>query len=602
MSVIAKVEKGQEAPATKAVTKVVRSGWGAYFRNFLRMAGPYWNSEHKWVIRGLSVALLALTGAQAVVQIALNLWTEQLFDAFGKRSMAGFIELAAVFAAIIIGQVAVVAIHLRIRRRLEVGWRAWLTERLLGAWLLSGRQHLIDYMPGQHDNPDGRIAEDIRIATEYAIDLVHSLFYCTLLIGSFASILWSLSGPPELVLGDVELWLPGHLLWIAIAYAVLGAFIALLLGPKLVRSAEWRQRHEATFRFGLGRVRQNGLVVALLHGEADERRALGRSFGDVIVAWNKQTDALTRFTMFTASWAILSPIFPVLIAAPRYIVGAITLGALMQIAQAFLQMVGALSWPIDNLTKAADWRASGERVLGLRAALESFEREADKPTAIAVTIAAEPVLSFRDLSLADPDGTVRISGIDLVVQPGDHVIVSGDPEAALRLFKAAAGLWPWGGGAIDLPVDDHVFFMPQRPYFCSGTLAEAISYPQMEVAPEPAALTSALERVGLAHLESRLDQVEVWDQALGANEQQRLGFARLLLHHPRWIFIQQATDGMDVEGEAAILALLAKEFPEAAIIMIADHAEGRYPDWRQLRFVKQDDMVVAQVLAQAEAA
>jgi putative ATP-binding cassette transporter len=554
------------------------------------------------MIRGLTVALLALTGAQAVVQVALNLWTEQLFDAFGKRSMAGFIDLAAVFAAIIIGQVFVVSVHLRIRRRLEVGWRAWLTERLLGAWLLSGRQHLIDYMPGSHDNPDGRIAEDIRIATEYAVDLVHSLFYCTLLIGSFASILWTLSGPPEVVLGDVEIWLPGHLLWIAIAYATLGAFIALLLGPKLVRSAEWRQSHEATFRFGLGRVRQNGLLVALLHGEADERRSLGKSFADVIVAWNKQTDALTRFTMFTATWAILSPIFPVLIAAPRYIVGAITLGALMQIAQAFLQMVGALSWPIDNLTKAADWRASGERVLGLRAALESFEHKDAETAKIAIATSAEPVLAFRELSLADADGTVKITGIDMVVQPGDHVLISGDPEAALRLFKAAAGLWPWGGGAIDLPSDDHVFFMPQRPYFPHGSLAEAIAYPAMETAPEPAALLAALERAGLAHLESRLDQVEVWDQALGANEQQRLGFARLLLHRPRWIFIQQATDGLDLEGETEMLALLAEEFPEAAIIMIADHAEGRYPTWRQLGFVRQDDMVVAQAVTQGIAA
>jgi len=248
--------------------------------------------------------------------------------------------------------------------------------------------------------------------------------------------------------------------------------------------------------------------------------------------------ALTRFTMFTATWAILSPIFPVLIATPRYIVGAITLGALMQIAQAFLQMVSALSWPIDNLTKAADWRASGERVLGLQAALDSFERTSDAATMITIATAGEPALAFRDLSLADPDGTVKITGIDLSVQPGDHVLVSGDPEAAGRLFKAVAGLWPWGSGAIDLPADDHVFFMPQRLYFPGGTLADAIFYPAIKEAPEPASARAALERVGLAHLASRLDQVEVWDQALGANEQQRLGFARLLLHRPRWIFIK----------------------------------------------------------------
>ena len=569
-------------------------GWWRYFREFFRLSGGYWASERKWTVRGYTGALVLLTAAQVVIQIALNLWIEQLFDAFGKRSMAGFLELAAVFAAIIVGEIAVIAVHLRLRRRIEIGWREWLTQRLLGNWLASGRQHLIDFVAGEHDNPDGRIAEDIRIATEYAVDLVHSLFYCLLLFGSFASILWNLSGPPEINLGDVELWLPGHLLWIAIAYAALGAFIALLLGPPLVRAADGRQNREATFRFGLGRVRQSALAVALLHGEPDERRSLGRLFGDVVGAWDRQTDALTRFTMFTATWSVLSPIFPVLIAAPRYIVGAITLGVLMQIAQAFQQAVSALSWPIDNLSKAAEWRASGERVLGLHAALKGLSRPSDPAATIAIATVREPILAFRALSLADPDGTPKVSAIDLVVRPGEHWLISGHPGAAIRLFKAVAGLWPWGGGAIDLPADDNVFFMPQRPYFPAGTLGEAIAYPTASGSHDPAALLAALTRVGLAHLASRLDQVEAWEQTLGSSEQQRIGFARLLLHRPRWIFIQQATDGLDAQGEAEMLALLDEEFPQAAVVMIADHGEEDYAGWRRLTFLKRDGLVVGQ--------
>ncbi len=570
------------------------AGWWRYFREFFRLSGGYWNSERKWAVRGYTGVLVLLTAAQVVIQIALNLWIEQLFDAFGKRSMAGFLALAAVFAAIIVGEIAVIAVHLRLRRRIEIDWREWLTQRLLGNWLASGRQHLIDFVAGEHDNPDGRIAEDIRIATEYAVDLVHSLFYCLLLFASFASILWTLSGSPDIKLGDVELWLPGHLLWVAIAYAVLGAFIAMLLGPPLVRAADGRQNREATFRFGLGRVRQSALAVALLHGEPDERRALGRLFGDVIGAWNLQTNALTRFTMFTATWGVLSPIFPVLIAAPRYIVGAITLGVLMQIAQAFQQAVSALSWPIDNLSKAAEWRASGERVLGLHAALQDLSRPSNPAATIAIATIEQPVLAFRALSLADPDGTPKVSGIDLVVRPGENWLVSGNPGAAIRLFKAVAGLWPWGSGAIDLPADDNVFFMPQRPYFPAGTLGEAIAYPTASTTHDPAALRAALTRVGLAHLAQRLDQIEAWEQTLGASEQQRLGFARLLLHRPRWIFIQQATDGLDAQGEAEMLALLDQEFPQAAVVMIAEHGEEGYVGWRRLTFVKQDGLVVGQ--------
>lgn len=571
------------------------AGWHGFFRNFFKLAGAYWSSERKWLVRGWTVALVVLTGAQVVVQIALNLWIEQLFDAFGKRSMSGFLELAAIFAAIIVGQVTVTAVHLRLRRRLQVAWRDWLTARLLGGWLAGGRQYLIDFVGGEHDNPDGRIAEDIRIATEYAVDLVHSLFYCLLLFFSFASILWTLSGDATLQVANMEIWLPGHLLWAAIAYAAIGTFVAMLLGPPMVRAADGRQNQEANFRFGLGRVRQSALAVALLHGEADERRHLNRLFGDAVSAWNRQTDALTRFTMFTASWAVLSPIFPVLIAAPRYIVGAITLGALMQIAQAFQQAVSALSWPIDNLTKAADWRASGERVLGLYAALEGLA--AQPSGGIAVATGAAPALVLRGLALGDPDGTAKVAAIDLVVKPGERWVISGHPGAAIRLFKAVAGLWPWGSGAIDLPADDNVFFMPQRPYFPVGSLGEAIAYPVASSLHDPQALRDALARVGLAHLAPRLDQVEAWEQTLGSSEQQRLGFARLLLHRPRWIFIQQATDGLDAQGEAEMIALLDQDFLQAAVVMIADHADERYAGWRQLTFVKQDALVVAQLPA-----
>lgn len=574
-------------------THVQPSGWHGYFRHFFRLAGAYWNSEHRWLVRGWTAALVLLTGAQVVVQIALNLWIEQLFDAFGKRSMSGFLDLALVFTVIIVSQVAVTSVHLRLRRRLQVAWRDWLTAKLLGNWLAGGRQYLIDFVGGEHDNPDGRIAEDIRIATEYAVDLVHSLFYCLLLFFSFASILWTLSGDATLKFDGVEIWLPGHLLWAAIVYAAIGTIIALLLGPPMVRAAEGRQSHEANLRFGLGRLRQSALAVALLHGEPDERRHVGRLFGEAVAAWNKQTAALTSFTMFTASWSVLSPIFPVLIAAPRYIVGAITLGALMQIAQAFQQAVSALSWPIDNLSKAAEWRASGERVLGLQAALEDLA--AHPAGGIVVTSGATPALSLHDLTLRDPDGTPKVAALSVTLQPGERWLVSGHPGAAIRLFKAVAGLWPWGSGAIELPADDSVFFMPQRPYFPVGSLCDAIGYPAASESCDREAVLAALARVGLAHLAARLDRVEAWEQALGASEQQRLGFARLLVHRPRWIFLQEATDALDAQGERDMLDLLAREFPGAAIVVMAERAEDAYAGWRRLAFVKEGDLVTGRV-------
>ncbi|MFN4283008.1 MAG: ABC transporter ATP-binding protein/permease [Alphaproteobacteria bacterium] len=574
-------------------THVPPAGWRAFFRDFFRLAGAYWNSERKWAARGWTAALVLLTGGQVVVQIALNLWIEQLFDAFGTRSMAGFVDLALVFAVIVVSQVAVTSIHLRLRRRLQVAWRDWLTAKLLGGWLASGRQYLLDFVGGAHDNPDGRIAEDIRIATEYAVDLVHSLFYCLLLFFSFASILWTLSGEATLRLDGVEFWLPGHLLWAAILYAAIGTVIALLLGPPMVRAAEARQSREADFRFGLGRVRQSALAVALLHGEADERRHLRSLFGDAVSAWDRQTAALTSYTMFTASWAVLSPIFPVLIAAPRYMIGAITLGALMQIAQAFQQAVSALSWPIDNLSKAAEWRASGERVLGLHAALE--ELRAHPAEGISVAPGATAVLALRGLVLEDPDGAAKVRLPDLVVKPGERWLISGHPGAAIRLFKTVAGLWPWGRGTIELPSDDSVFFMPQRPYLPVGSLCDAIGYPSAGDVCDRAAALAALARVGLSHLAPRLDRVEAWEQTLGASEQQRLGFARLLVHRPRWIFLQEATDQLDAASERDMLDLLAREFPASAIVLMTERGEENHAAWRRLTFVKEGGLATGRV-------
>lgn len=574
-------------------THVQPVGWRGFFRDFFRLAGAYWNSERKWAARGWTAGLVLLTGGQVVVQIALNLWIEQLFDAFGKRSMSGFLDLALIFALIVVSHVAVTSVHLRLRRRLQVAWRDWLTAKLLGVWLAGGRQYLIDFVGGEHDNPDGRIAEDIRIATEYAVDLVHSLFYCLLLFFSFASILWTLSGEAALRLDGIEIWLPGHLLWAAIVYATIGAVIALLLGPPMVRAAEARQSREADLRFGLGRVRQSALAVALLHGEADERRQVRRLFDDAVSAWDRQTAALTTYTMFTASWAVLSPIFPVLIAAPRYIVGAITLGALMQIAQAFQQAVSALSWPIDNLSKAAEWRASGERVLGLHAALE--ELRAHPADGVSLAAGAAPVLALRDLVLNDPDGAAKARVPDLVVKPGERWLISGHPGAAIRLFKAVAGLWPWGRGVIELPSDDSVFFMPQRPYLPVGSLCDAIGYPSAGDACDRDAVAAALARVGLAHLAARLDRVEAWEQTLGASEQQRLGFARLLVHRPRWIFLQEATDQLDARGERDMLELLAREFPGSAVVLMAERGEDAHAGWRRLTFVKESGLATGRV-------
>jgi putative ATP-binding cassette transporter len=546
-----------------------------FFRQFIRLAGPYWQSGDKWKVRGLVALLIGLTVAQVVIPILINLWSAELFDALEQKSMDKFFGQILEICLILLASMTVTATHLKVKRTIQLGWRRWLTRRLQDNWMAMGHHYQLMHMPGDHDNPDGRIAEDIRLSTETALDLIHSLIYCSLLLASFVQILWSLSGDLNLSLAGVELAIPGHMVWVALLYASAASSLALWVGRPLIGATDRRQTAEANFRFGLVRARENSEAIALLHGEVGERRRFSELFRGIEGAWNRQTAGLIRLFLFTSGYAVFSTAFPILIAAPRYIAGTISLGHLMQTAQAFQQLSQALSWPVDNLQKVAEWRASVERVLSLHDALQALRDDSSRPDAHTIIVQKSPLptLCFHALTIANADGNVVIDGFSAEIVGGEHVLIGGDPGAAVKLFKVVAGLWPWGRGTVDLPCDAHIFFMPQRPYMPIGTLRGVLTYPSaMECFPETD-LEGALDRVGLGHLMPRIDDTAIWEQNLTAGEQQRLGFARLLLHRPKWVFLQESTDALDPEGERKLMQLLTDELPTATIMTVGFHAE-----------------------------
>jgi putative ATP-binding cassette transporter len=547
----------------------------SFMRRFLALAGPYWNSREKWTVRGLAALLLLLTIAQVVIPILINVWSAELFDALEQRSMSRFYHQILVIGIIMLASMAITATHLKVKRAVQLGWRRWLTRRLQDNWMATGHHYQLLHMPGDHDNPDGRIAEDIRNTAETALDLAHSLVYCSLLLASFIQILWSLSGDLTVILGQTEIPVPGHMVWVALIYASAASGLALVLGHPLVHATDKRQTAEANFRFGLVRARENSEAIALLHGEVGERRRFSELFRGIEGAWNRQTRGLIRLFLFTSGYAVFSTAFPILIAAPRYIAGTISLGQLMQTAQAFQQLSQALSWPVDNMQRVAEWRASVERVLALHEALCTLKEDTSRPDAhtIVVQKSTFPTLCFHDLTIANADGSVVLDGFSAEIVPGEHVLIGGDPGAAVKLFKVVAGLWPWGKGTVGLPCDSTLFFMPQRPYMPIGSLRGVLAYPSATECFADEALATALDRVGLGHLGERLEQSDAWEQILSAGEQQRLGFARLLLHRPKWVFLQEATDAVDPEGERKLMQLLIDEFPTATIMTVGFHAD-----------------------------
>ncbi len=549
-----------------------------FIRRFARLAGPYWVSgetrKEKLKIHARLAALVALTVSQVFMPIWINQWNADFFNALEKRSWTNFIAEVEVLFAIMGANVAITSAHMWFKRELQIGWRTWLTDRMLGDWLSDGHQQQVNYLPGEHDNPDGRIAEDIRNVTEVAIELAHSLFYSTLLLIGFTQILWSLSGEVAVTVAGVSFTVYGHLVFIALLYSVVFSSLALWFSRPLVVAATRRQATEAKFRFELGRARENSETIALLHGEPNERRRFRSLFRGVGIVWRAQSWALTKMLMFLSGYSVISTAVPLLVAAPRYISGALSLGSLMQTAQAFQQMIQALSWPVDNSTKVAEWRGYGERVLGLHDALENLRQyKADPSSKIVVAESDRPVLAFRHVCIAMPDGRAVLANLNEEIQQGERVLISGDDEAVEKVFKVVGRQWPWGIGRVELPVHEKIFFLPRKPYVPKGSLRAVVSYPTPSRSIDDVALAAALERVGLGPLAQRFDDSAPWDQLLTRSELWRLGFARILLHKPRWIFIQEATNALDSTEEAAMMRILLQELPVASVICIGSRTD-----------------------------
>ena len=274
--------------------------------------------------------------------------------------------------------------------------------------------------------------------------------------------------------------------------------------------------------------------------------------------------------MFSSGYSVLSMAFPILVSAPRYILGSITLGALMQSAQSFQHMVSALSWPVDNMGRVAEWRAAVERVLGLTTALDTLEEEIAKPDPHRIHLEKkdQSLLRFNNLCLTRLDGIICISHLNEVIRPGERVLIAGNAFTGNKLFKAIAGLWPWGEGIVELPDDEHLFFMPPRPFLPTGPLREAICYPSNVEEFSQEELEKALNIVGASELVPQLDDSGDWEKNLAREHQQRLGLVRVLLQRPKWIMMQEAFDSLDAEGEVGMFKTLIKELPDAALLTI----------------------------------
>ena len=546
-----------------------------FFAEFLRLTKQFWCSNRKLKIRGAVLLLAVLTVLQMVMAVLMTQWSAGLFNALEQHSMSGLMSQVVLLVVLLVADMVLTGSHLVIKRNLQIYWRDWITEHVFSCWMKDGRHYLISHLPGEHDNPDGRIAEDCRVAAESAVVLAHSLFYSILLLIGFTQVLWSRSGVVTLDLGFTQIPVYGHLVWIAIIYSALASWLGWLVSRPLTGATNARQSAEANFRASLLEAQENSQAIALIHAESCERYQFRELFRKLQEVWHAQTAAWRNIVMFGSGYSVLSMVFPILISAPRYILGKISLGTLMQSAQAFQHMTGALSWPVNSAGAIAEWRASVERILSLLKALENVDKELAKPGhLIQVKCSEQPVLAFRDLRIVKYDGTVLAQDINMEIGKGEHVLITGNTFTGAKLFRAIAGIRPWGSGVIELPSQGRLFFMPPRPYLPTGILRDAICYPSSRRVFTQEQIEQALQLAGLENLIKQLEERGNWVNILAPAEQQRLGMVRLLLNRPQWIFLQEAFDSLESEDEERMLRLICDQLPDATLLTISHMANG----------------------------
>jgi putative ATP-binding cassette transporter len=501
------------------------------------------------------------------INVLLNKWQNTFFNAIQEKNADVFFRQLWVFTGLALAFIAVAVYQLYLNQMLQIRWRRWLTDRYLNAWLHDRTYYRMQILGGETDNPDQRIAEDVRLFVARSLSLSLQFLSAGTTLVSFVGILWVLSG--SITLPWLGWTVAGYMVWAALLYSIVGTWLTEKVGRRLVGLEFDQQRYEADFRFALVRFRENTEGVALYRGERDELARFRTRFARVVANWWDIMRVQKRLTGFTVGFGQLAVIFPFMVAGPRFFRGEIALGGLMQTAQAFGQVQNALSLIVDYqlYPQLAEWRAVVNRLVGFEAAM-AHARPVPGVEHIERRDGAEGI-SLEGVDVNLPDGQPLLQGAKTRVDHGESVLVAGPSGAGKStLFRAIAGIWPFGRGRIAVPPDARVLFLPQKPYLPIGTLREVVTYPVPVTGFSDETLRDALEVVGLPKLVTRLDEAANWALQLSPGEQQRIAFARALIQKPDWLFLDEATSAVDETAEQRLYALVKARLPATTVLSI----------------------------------
>ena len=542
---------------------------------FLVRARGFWTGSERSTAWLWSLGALSLIFANLAVNVGINRWNKSFFDALERKDGSTlFINVITIIALIAIGAAFAVAM-VRFRMTLQVKWRQWLTRDVLSHWLSEQRFYRLAVTDEHQINPEYRIADDVRMASEPVVEFVIGFVNALLVAVTFVGILFWVGGSINISIGENTFSIPGYIAIAAILYAGATSALTYFIGSPLVGLVATKNESEGQFRYELTRVRENAESIALINGADDESNRLKETFGTVAERWIAVIRQHCHLTWLLNGNAFFAPILPILLATPKYLAGEMTLGSVMQIAAAFTAVLAALNWFADNFIRLAEWSASATRVNELYSALSEMDDDTARSTAIVVENTSTGNIHLSNLSIAHRDGRVVINDADITVEPGERVLLGGESGSGKStLIRAIARLWPWGDGRIILPAKAKLAFVPQRPYIPLGTLRDALAYPAEGTLLSDDKAAATLKDVGLFYLAAKLDlEDERWDQTLSGGERQRIAFGRLLIEEPTVIIMDEATAALDIDSEFRLLTLLFERLPKATIFSVG-HRPG----------------------------
>lgn len=530
----------------------------------------FWQSEQRRKAYLLFGVTIVLTLTLVAFDVVFSYWFNYFYNALQEYKVSMALYLLGAFCVLAAINIIVSVYRYYLSQILALRWRNWLTEQFIGRWLKKRDYYYLETFDKRTDNPDQRIQEDIGALVSSTLSLILGFIGSVTTFVAFIYVLWGLSGVIKIPMGSWGvLEIPGYLVWVSIIYSFGGTWITFKIGYPLIGLNFEQQRREASFRFAAIDLRSHAENIALYRGEHHQKSILHKLFGRVLDNWYAIILRQKKILWFTAGYNQLAVILPLLVALPNYFNKKFLLGGLMQSLRAFNSLQDAASFFVSSYSQIAEWRAVARRLTTFLDHLQEIDESVARHKHVTYTKQPGNKIIATNVNIGMPDNTRLLSDINIDFEHGKHYLIKGHSGLGKSTFiKVLAGLWPYAAGAVTLPADQKVMFLPQRPYMPIGTLAEAIMFPDKNHPELKAEIIQVLQDCNLEKLIDRLHETAAWSEQLSPGEQQRIAFARVLLHRPDWIVMDESTSMLDMANEELLYKVLKKRLPNSSIISV----------------------------------